>query len=595
MTALPPVTARAATAALDVLPARLRKRLDGAVAALAGRPVSREESAGGSRVRVEIDDENAVLLTLTAGIVVAADDVTCSCLLAPACLHRAAVLASAPVAEEPAGTPEAEAESAPEPAPVRPALVLGEQARTTAGALWTATAAIVEAGVSGAGAVRRTALLQAAHSARIAGLPGPAATALRIARQLTEARTGDPAFRLAELAAGVASLLDAARVLADAPPDADVTDVAGTARRAYRPAGTLRLYGLFTEPVVTASGYAGAVAFAVAPDGTRHTVADVLPGGPDRVPGAAGSPVPGGCALSLRELGAGAGLLATGATVSPDGRIGGGGGIRTVRAQPTGWYEEPVAALWDRPLRDQLGDVLAWWEQSEGLRAAGGDLLFLDGTLTRTGGGPALAVHDGPVVRLHPADERAELPYAGNLRLLSGCRGLPVRLIARLGQDRTGGVAPLAVCWPGRDGGPVRVDLGLRSLTRSALPEGPVREIPAAPPVPALPVELDLLGRAVTRTVEGGRAITAAAGDDRLAVRLRAAGLLTGAACVTRLTAAAADRRQDTLGRLLPGGTDEFARCWLATALYATAAGRSLLISGWTGDNSFQALSCRST
>ncbi len=605
MTALPPVTAQAATAALDALPARLRKRLDGAVAALDGCVVSAGDPGDGSRVRVAIDEETAVVLTLTAGVVVAASDVTCSCLLAPNCLHRAAVLASAPVADErsgqgdladspgdPAAAGASGGSDAPEAAPApevpgaadRAVVVLGEQARQAARELWAAAAAVVEAGLSGSGAVRRTALLRAAHGARIAGLPYPASIALRVARQLTEARTGDPAFRLPRLAADLASLLDRAGTLADAEPGADVTAVAGTARRGYRPAGSLRLHGLFTESVVTASGYAGAVAFAVAADGTRHTIADVMPGGPERALSAAGSPVPGGCALSLRELGAGAGLLATGATVSPDGRIGGGGGIRTVRARAVSWYDEPVAALWDRPLARQLHDVLAWWEEPEGVRAAGGDLLFLDGTLVPADGGAAVAVDDGPLVRLHAADERLELPYAGNLRLLAGAGGLRVRLIARLEPERPGSVAALAVCWRDREDRPVRVDLGLRSLSRSALPEVPPGQLPVRPGIPAPPVELDLLYRVVTRTVEGGRAITAAAADDRLAVRLRAVGLVTGASCVAELTAAAADRRQDALGRLRAGGTDVLARGWLATALYATAASRSLLASGWLAE-----------
>ena len=583
MTALPPVAAEAATAALDALPPRLRKRLDGAVAALAGRAVSGD----GSQVRVEVDDENAVVLTLTGGIVVGADDVTCSCLLAPACLHRAAVLASAPLAEK-AAEEEKEEPATPaeaEPAPDGGGMTLGDEGREAARALWAAGAAIVEAGTGGAGAVRRTALLRAAHGARLAGLPGPAALALAVARQVSGARSQDPAFRLPVLAAGLAALLDAARALTEADPDADVGALAGTARRAYRSGGTLRLYGLFAEPVVTDSGYAGAVAFAVAADGTRHTVADVLPGGPERALGAAGSPVPGGCALSLRELGAGAGLLVDGATVSADGRVGGGGGVRTVRARRTGWHEAPLAALWDRPPGEQVRDVLGWWDLPEDRRPAGGDLVFLDGTLLDAGGGPALAVRDGgPVVRLHAADQRPELPYVANLRLLSGCAGLPVRLIGRLDQERAGTVAALAVCWTGPDGVPVRTDLGLRALTRSALPAAAAVPGVAGPSAVAPPVELDLLRRAVTRAVEGGRAVTAAAADPGLPVRLRSAGLVTGASCAAALAAAATDRGHDVLGRLLPGDTDAFARAWLATALYTTAASRSLLAAGWSGD-----------
>ncbi|MEV7091130.1 hypothetical protein AB0O07_35595 [Streptomyces sp. NPDC093085] len=600
---LPPVAPDVAAGALDLLPARLRKRVDGAVAKAAGWPVA----ATPEGVLVRVAEDTAVTLRVTGGIVADAGSAVCDCLLAPACLHRAAVLSLAPLAQ---GEGEGEGEGdgvgpAEEPAAaVEPAAAeegevdggegpggsvsLSGAQRDALRTLGGVATAVLVSGVSGSGAVHRAELLHAAHSARLAGLPRPAATAVRVARQLGEARSDDPAFRLATLSRDLADVLDLVRRPAEA---------AVPARRAYRPEGALRLYGVFTEPVVTASGYAGATVYALAPDGALRTRSDVAPGGPERAVQASGSPLPGGCALTLRELGAGGGAILTSATVSPDGRIGGGGQVRSVRAAGAGWRDAPLSALWERPPAAQLAAALAWLAEPPDSRGAGGDLLFLDGTLTGPGAGPGtgtgtgtggtdgtgFAVAGGPVVRLAAPDERPELPYAENLALFATRPGLALRLVARAVPDRPDVVHALAASWTGHDGEPVRADLGLRRLNRSHLPA--VRNpppAPAGPPCsPALPVELDLLRRAVDRAVAGGRAVAAAAVDDDLPRRLRAVGLATGAQRAAALAEAAADRRHDALGRLLPADPEGFALAWLAASVYTAAATEALVRAAW--------------
>ncbi|MFE2034333.1 hypothetical protein ACFXBB_13980 [Streptomyces scopuliridis] len=572
---LPPVAAEVAAGALDLLPARLRKRVDGAVAKAAGWPVE----AARDGVLVRVAEDTAVTLRVTAGIVAGPDDAVCSCLLAPACLHRAAVLSVAPLAAreeeetevEPAGR--VGEPSAPAPA-VTDEPALSPAQATALDALRDAVTAVLVAGVSGSGAVHRAELLHASHSARLAGLHRPAGTAVRIARLLGEARSDDPAFRLSGLSGELAELLDLVRRPAAA---------LSPARRDYRPEGPLRLYGLFTEPVVTASGYAGATVYALAPDGTLRTLSDIAPGGPDRALQASGTPVPGGCALGLRELGDGGGVILTAPTVSADGRIGGGGAVRSVRAAGAGWREAPLAALWERPPAGQLASALGWLSEPADARTAGGDLLFLDGVVT----GAGFAVAAGPTLRFAAPDERPELPYAENLSLLASRRGLALRLIARVVPDRPDRVQVLAASWTGHDREPVHADLGLRLLNRSHIPAVPAVPAGLTGPMeggapPALPIELDLLRRTVDRAVAGGRAVSAASADGELPRRLRAVGLTTGARQVEALTDAAADRRHDVLGRLLPADPGGFALAWLATAVYVSAATESLLLAAWT-------------
>jgi hypothetical protein len=95
---LPPVAADVTAEAVAALPARLAKRLDAVVEQAHAWPVSGD----GGVVSVRADDQTIVTLSTP---VVAAGDAVCSCLLAPRCLHRAAVLSCAPVLAAAGGEP----------------------------------------------------------------------------------------------------------------------------------------------------------------------------------------------------------------------------------------------------------------------------------------------------------------------------------------------------------------------------------------------------------------------------------------------------------------------------------------------------------
>ncbi|MET8859282.1 hypothetical protein ABZW95_24340, partial [Streptomyces sp. NPDC004579] len=101
---LPPVAPDVVASAVEGLTSRLRKKLDATIASYAALPVV----ADGAVRRVRCGEDTEVALTPGAsGSVTDADQVVCSCLLAPRCLHRAAVLGACPLAD-----PEAEAETA---------------------------------------------------------------------------------------------------------------------------------------------------------------------------------------------------------------------------------------------------------------------------------------------------------------------------------------------------------------------------------------------------------------------------------------------------------------------------------------------------
>ncbi|WP_031064866.1 hypothetical protein [Streptomyces sp. NRRL WC-3742] len=522
------------------LSARLQKRLDGAAAKLAQCPVAKADE----QWRVEVDEETLLVLHAPGGVVATSDDVRCGCLLAPACVHRAAAVTLCPLADEPpeplepleplepspdtaTPAPAAAADSAEDPQPEAPTLTPAELA--AARHLHRAAGAVLAAGVSAAGAVAQAELLRAAHGARLAGLHRPGAAAVAVVGRLRAARSGAPEHRLADLVTALRELLGLTKALTSDAPHAPLADLRGTARQTYEPEGGLRLHGLFVEPVLTAT-HAGAVSWAVDADGRLSTIAEVMPhtdaaAAPGQAVGAGNRPVRlGDASLSHREFSR-AGLSVQGATRSAAGRLGAGASVRAVRASGAAWTAEPAARLWSVPVAEQVARALEAQEAPYETRPAGSDLLFLDVTLlgaapTGPDGAPQLLARcDGPaehepaareaaehgptehvsaeqvpagdalVVALTAGHEHPGLPYRENLALLATAPGLRLRVIGRLERSDRPELRLLALGTPplGEGEGPTlpadragRMSLGLERLQTADLP---------APATPAAPEE----------------------------------------------------------------------------------------------------------
>ncbi|MGW2638494.1 hypothetical protein [Streptomyces sp. NPDC001348] len=566
---LPPVAPSVTAELVEALSPRLRKRLDAGVTKLADRPVV----VDGDLVRIAVDDDTDLELHAPGGLVGSADAIRCGCLLAPACLHRAAAASAAPVAEPgPSEPTEAAPDSpAPQEPPAEPGTATADQC-AAARAVREAAAAVLDAGTDGAGAVLQAELLRAAHTARLAGLPRAAASAVSVVTAVRAARAADPAYRLADLVTALGETLSVAHRLPSATGP-ELAALRGTVRQPYTPDGSLRLYGLFSEPVLTATGYAGAVTWTADADGRLHTVSDVAPGGAGRAVGAADRAVRiGDTALTHRELSR-AGLAVSGATVSPTGRLGAGAGVRAVRASGADWSGGPLDRLWAVPAGDQVRRAL------EG----GHGLLFLDvtlaGTVREAAGDCLLADCEGRLLRLAAAHDHPALPDRDNLRLLAAARGSRLRIVARLVPAAQPRALLLATEHPTAAG--TRVDLGLDRLQHADLPTGapPAAGLPAPAPGEA---PLHLLRRRFHQAASGGRRVLAfpgeGGGDGR---RLRDHGLATARDLLDELRSAAADRGRDAFGRLLAADTDRFARAWLAAALYTEEVDRALCAAAW--------------
>ncbi|MFF1778314.1 hypothetical protein [Streptomyces virginiae] len=618
-TELPPVAPEVLAEAVENLTARLRKKLDAATEGCAAGAVL--EADGTVTLRFG-EDALVTLRPGPAGTITTADQATCSCLLAPRCLHRAAALGAAPLADtppEPAAEPEpgpagdptaaaADPTGSTEPAasaapagpvgatvPATPALTAAQL--RAAGALWHVAAEALAAGVTAGGAVVQAELLRAAHTARLAGLIRAEAAALRVVRGLRAAREHRAGQRLGDLTDAFRELLHTAGLLAAGSADPALT---GTARRAYAPGGSLQVYGLCREPVLSATGYGGVVTHLLAADGTPYSVSDVRPGGLARARGAGSASVAlGGATLDHAGLARG-GLRIVGATVSPEGRLGAGRGVRATPLPGSAWTEQPAARLFARPAAEAVAALLADPDAAEST------LLGCDVTVVGAVGEHLLVREtrpDAPLLRLLPAHPHPELAHTENLRRIASYPGLQLRVLGRPDLDRTATLRPVAV-------GPVpsaehtlrlpeewlgRADLGYDRLQGAHFPQGAAAPVPlpaAEGPDPLADSPLWRVRRLLETGVAGGRRAVAEAarGTESLAgasyAPLRRAGL-TAAAELAAALAAEADRRpRDVFGRLADPSPDGYAWAWLAAATHLAAAERCLIAASWAASPS---------
>ncbi|MBZ9600008.1 SWIM zinc finger family protein [Streptomyces erythrochromogenes] len=619
-TELPPVAPEVLAEAVENLTARLRKKLDDATAGCADGAV--HEADGSVTFRFG-EDALVTLRPGPAGTVTEAGQATCTCLLAPRCLHRAAALGAAPLADaappEPAPEPtaavptgagagaaagataEAGVGAAPavsgDPAdpsgPAEPVPALNPAQLGAAAALWHAAAEALAAGVTAGGAVVQAELLRAAHTARLAGLPRAEAAALRVVRGLRSARERRTAHRLGDLTGSFRELLHTAGVLASGAADPALT---GTSRRAYTAGGSLQVHGLCREPVLSATGYGGVVTHLLAPDGSRYSISDVRPGGLARARGAGRASVAlGGATLDHAGLARG-GLRVVGATVSAEGRLGAGRGVKATPLPGAAWADGPAAPLFARPAAEAVAALLAGTADAAAAETAliGCDVVVVGAA------GDHLLVHearpDAPLLRLLPAHPHPELPHTENLRRIASYPGLHLRVLGRPDLDRAATLRPVAV-------GPVagepytlrlpeewlgRADLGYDRLQGSHFPPPDAAPEPAAgagpgpmaeAPDPLADSPLWRVRRLLETGVAGGRRAVAEAA--RGTAPQTAYGPLP--ADLAAALAAEADRRpRDAFGRLADPSPDGYAWAWLAAATHLAAAERSLVAASWT-------------
>jgi hypothetical protein len=591
----PSIAAGVAAELLAAAPGRIRKRLD-ADPGMAER-WAWEPDGGAWIVRAGAE---TLRIEPGSGNVGTAAQLSCTCLLAPRCLHLLAVATTLDPADAEAIQPK---DPDPEPglggsaAGPSPPVELSPRQRAAAVLAWRAGARLLATGAGAAGATARGDLLQAAHACQEARLHRLGVAAVRVATGVRDLAGERPEFQLAGFAEDLAELLAVAWRLGWGSGPAPGADV-GVGRRRYQPVGGLKLHGLASEAVATASGYAGVITWLVDQSGRLWTVSDVAPGEPARATEAYRSAVRfGRLALRHQELGRSR-VIAQGATGSADGRLGSGSDVTATTTGPSSWDAPPLAARWAAPLEEQLDRAWRAWELPAGERPAGADLLFLD-TIVHglVPGGLALETRNArrplELLGVAPSDH-AELAYLENLRRLGELAGRPLRLVARGRLDRPHAVTPLSA------GGPAlqlpaalqqRVNLGLDRLAGSFVSSAPAAAAHGGPaddpPLGSAArdgVPLDGLRRVTLRAALGGRVTVGDAAVQALeaeAARLRRAQLDTAADLLGELIQAGLETRRTRTGERATPPPDRLARAWTAAMLYLGSASRWLLRAAW--------------
>ncbi|MBI3267792.1 MAG: SWIM zinc finger family protein [Planctomycetes bacterium] len=603
-------------------PARLLKKLDG------NPRLAEAWTWEGLSIRTEGGE--TVRLEPEGGVVSSMGQVFCSCLLAPRCLHVVAVLSRLPVAEgaleravvesgstgETGGVASPAGRAATLPAAAS-ATATGSTAASASAALlpvqveaarllWNSAAELLAGGAASAGTILQGELLRGVHACRISGLHRAAAAGTRVVEGVRALRGEAPEFSLDRFATDLAELFTVAaslRTSGRAEPA-----LLGSARGDYEAVGGLRLFGLLTEAVSTASGYAGVATWLCDEQGRLWSLSDVAPGTAGRARAAYDASAGiGDVTLSHRALGR-AGLLLQDATASAQGRLGSGQQVRAVVAEGRRWDEEPLSGLWRTPLADQVGRATV------AVGRAGDELLFLEGSIAGTHDAGLVLVTQGERelrVLCVPVSEHRELSHRDDLRHLARATGRRVRVVGRLRSDRSPTIALLAVGpAPAGDRGAAaegepsgsawwrlpktwagRCNFGLDLLQASYVGEGAagaalvgLRSDGCAEVVVSDPLEP--LRRRLHRVALGGRDVLppgALAEVEREAALLARRGLPAAADLLGGFAQAAQADVRDASGALRAASPEGFALAWLGMAAYEAEAGRSLRRAAWLG------------
>ncbi|MEM9187201.1 MAG: hypothetical protein AAGB00_11970 [Planctomycetota bacterium] len=429
-------------------PDRVRRRLDRSPRAAAEWAWSR--GADGWSI-----DTGGETVTLPLEAVDSSDAVRCTCLLSPACYHTLACLTTLAVEDAQVdasqGEPEAGAKEQASGSPSRATAASGTTITVTDGQLvasegmLVAAAQLLRVGVANAGLVTQSGLLRAVHQCRAEGMHRLAGIAIRVIEGARRHRDRAADADTDQLTDDVSALLETALRVRRGPPLPAFW--VGTARREFFPVQPRTLHGLFAEPIITASGYAGAAAYFLGEDGAVYSVSEARPGDAQLARDAYGGGIEFGPIVQPAMRLARGRYRGAELTASHDGRLGRGKAARVVERGDSDWGSEPVRARFEQPLADQSHRFYTLAAQPADARPAGWDLVFFRGVVLGAAGPNLLVQPSGGQrpLRLAVANESDEASFRENLRLLSHAPGLRLDVIGRGVVGEPGALQPLAI------------------------------------------------------------------------------------------------------------------------------------------------------
>ncbi|MDA1013732.1 MAG: hypothetical protein O3A00_04665 [Planctomycetota bacterium] len=535
-----------------------------------------------------------VSLTTTNGCVADDHDVRCSCLLSPRCFHAIASLAVLDVDIQTETSNDEDADAVDHDEGLATLHSLSAAERSAAELMWRNAATLLASGARAAGSLLQAHLLRAVHECRSLGLHRLAACGLRVMQNVRMLRETQPGFRGEDLVSDLTELLLVSWRIQQANESIDRQWI-GVARRRFASISSLRLQGLFTEPLHTRSGYAGVVTYLLGDDGVMCSVSNVRPGTASRIQEAwqTGADI-GGLTISHAELNRKA-VLVQNATRSADGRLGGGQSARAVATKGDGWNAPWVAKQFAAPLEQQIDRAFALAVIPELERPVGFDFLFMNGVVEGTDGDHVLLRVGSSLIALRMAADHEAMKFRENLTMLSRAPGLAIRCIARLDVALAGRASAMAIapglCDPATDSAesvtldlpdewPNHVNLGLEELQRGHLSFAERQPVEVASSIADQPSDdgLDAARRRLRALAIGGRHSlpTGSLRDVTLeARRLEQAMQPTAAGLLLNLAKSALDSDKSFRGVRFPADPGPLAARWLACSHYEQRAGQS--------------------
>ena len=368
------------------------------------------------------------------------DDISCSCLLSPKCLHILSVVAVLPLDDNDASLEEVdEQEGRNEVADkIESEIQLNDVQREVAQECFALLSRGLSRGFQNAGVSEQGSILRSAHIAKINKLHTLSSSLIGVAHSLNALQADSPTFSLGGLRERLLLAIECSYRL-NTNVEVKQREL-GVARRGYHHLRAQRLEGFFSEPLVGASGHAGVVTFLVSNEGRLFSLSDVRPATETRAEQVYRQGVHiGDLSLSHQAL-ARASLFLNEGKASKSGRLGQGQGVKAVSAGGREWSDAPIAHLFEQDLKVQLAALAQMQRRADDARPVGWDLLFLKGAFVD--GGSSFQLDNGAIIKLM-VRENESLRFRENLRIL-GKSGCPYRLVARFIFSKEVRVLPLA-------------------------------------------------------------------------------------------------------------------------------------------------------
>lgn len=433
----PKITPMFLTQLVEQAPGRVRKRLDSEPAVADSWNWTHQENVW----TIQANDET-VRLQIPNGVLTSLDDVSCSCLMSPKCFHILACCSSLPLEHSQASAePNLEEQSSADTSQPSDAQLdtrtvdVTDAMRASAILVRETLSTLLRVGARNAGILLQSGLLRAGHASRASDLYALSNTMLRIAEGVQRFRQqSDEADSLA-LKEDVATAFFACHSLLNQPTVPKW--IVGQSRRVFESLDVRKLNGIFAEPILTRSGFAGvAVYLQDTNEGGLYTVNELRTGDSSLIRQAYRGGIDlGGITVEAKEL-CRSTFAVQELTVSEDRRLGKGKSTRwaTTKREPT---EAFSGGRFANHINAQLQNLFSWSDTPTEQRPAGWDLISVTAKVMGSNGATVVVTVEGSDQpwRLGVMIDSPQLEYRHNLALIARCPRLQLRCLVRVREN----------------------------------------------------------------------------------------------------------------------------------------------------------------